>query len=214
MARYALTIPQFAQIVRTKETTIEWLERSGRERDQNLRNTNKLLWMLDDADGVKTGTTGEAGQCLVSSATRGQQRLIAVVLNDSSRWYDSMQLLKFGFDAYDLYQFAECGDVVAVLPVEKGLSSVVDAVAATDAAIVVDYPDYQYISVSVDLPETIKAPIYQGQKLGEILIFVKDKAVKSIDIVAAQAVEEHTFKRILLDQLFKTFRTLSRWGVL
>ncbi|MCE5286252.1 MAG: D-alanyl-D-alanine carboxypeptidase, partial [Pelosinus sp.] len=85
LARYALLDPTFAAIVNTKETTIEWLDRRGHGTDKALRNTNKLLWMLADADGVKTGTTGEAGPCLVSSATRGNQKLIAVVLHDHAR---------------------------------------------------------------------------------------------------------------------------------
>jgi len=214
LARYALTNPIFAEIVSTRETSIEWLDRKGREHDVNLRNTNKLLWMLEEADGVKTGTTNEAGPCLVSSATRGNQKLIAVVLHDHSRWYDSMKLLKYGFDNFDLYDFAARGDILASIQVEQGLTDVVDAMVSDPAALVVSTADYSRVTVEVNMPEKIKAPVYQGQILGEIVFFVGDKAVKTVDIVAAEDVTERTMVKIFFQYLTQTFRLLSGWGVL
>ncbi|MPL58544.1 D-alanyl-D-alanine carboxypeptidase DacB [bioreactor metagenome] len=214
MARYALTNKEFADIVNTRETTIEWLDHKGHSRDRNLRNTNKLLWMLEEADGVKTGTTGEAGPCLVSSATLGSQKLIAVVLHDHSRWYDSMKLLKYGFDNFDLYEYAEQDAVLAPLAVEKGTQPTLDAIVASPAALVVPTDDFQYVTVEVDLPEKIKAPVYKGQKIGEIVFFVREKAVKSVDLIAGQEVPEKTATRIFFSHLLETFRWLSGWGVL
>ncbi|MDT8903101.1 D-alanyl-D-alanine carboxypeptidase family protein [Anaeroselena agilis] len=214
LARYALADPTFAAIVGSKEISIEWLDRRGREKDINLRNTNKLLWMLEEADGVKTGTTGEAGPCLVSSATRGNHKLIAVVLHDHSRWYDSMQLLKYGFDNYDLYDYADQGALIATLPVERGLAATVDAVAAGPAALVVPTADYSRVTVEVDLPKTIRAPVYRGQKIGEVVFFVDDKAKKTVDLVANCEVSERTLVKTFLRGLLHTFRLLAGWGVL
>lgn len=214
ITRYALNNPTFAEIVGTKETNIEWLDRKGKSHDRNLRNTNKLLWMLEDADGVKTGTTNAAGPCLVSSATRNNQKLIAVVLHDHSRWFDSMMLLKHGFDTYDLYEYAEQGAVFASLPVDNGITGMVDALVAAPAALVVNAADYSAVTVEVDLPEKIKAPVYQGQKIGEIIFYVQDKAVKTVDLVAGNAVEERTVSKVLLRHWLDTVRRLSNWGLL
>jgi len=214
LARYAMLNPLFADIVSTRETSIDWFDQRGREHDQNLKNTNKLLWMLEEADGVKTGTTGEAGPCLVSSATRDNQKLIAVVLHDHSRWYDSMVLLKWGFTNFKLFDYAAQGDVVNTIPVEQGLSTEIDAIVADQAALVVDASSYGTVTVEVDLPATIKAPVYQGQKIGEIVFFVKEKAVKTVDIIAAQDVEERTPVRVFLNHLTNWFRQLSAWGLL
>lgn len=214
ITRYALTNPTFAEIVSTKETSIEWLDRKGKGSERNLRNTNKLLWMLEDADGVKTGTTNRAGPCLVSSATRNNQKLIAVVLNDHSRWYDSMQLLKYGFDTFDLYEYVEQGVVFASLPVESGMTGIVDIIVDSPGSLVVNTADYTDVTVEVDLPEKLKAPVYQGQKMGEIIFYVRDKAVKTVDLVAGNAVEESTMSKILLRHWLNTMRRLSSWGIL
>jgi D-alanyl-D-alanine carboxypeptidase (penicillin-binding protein 5/6) len=214
IARYALTNPIFSTIVNTKETNIEWLDRKGKEHDQSLRNTNKLLWLLEEADGVKTGTTNQAGPCLIASATRGNQKLIAVVLHDHSRWYDSMQLLKYGFDSFELYEFANKDDVLGSIPVEDGFSPILDAVVEATASLVVSTEDYEHVTIAVNLPEKIKAPVYQGQKIGEIVFFVRQQAVKTVNITAGQTIDEKTNSKILLHYLLRTFRRLSNWGIL
>ncbi|MBC8015942.1 MAG: D-alanyl-D-alanine carboxypeptidase [Sporomusaceae bacterium] len=214
ITRYALTDPLFAAIVNTRETNIDWLDRRGKEHDQSLRNTNKLLWMLEEVDGVKTGTTSQAGPCLISSATRGNQQLIAVVLHDHSRWNDSMQLLKYGFDAYELYDYADKNDIVCAIPMENGLNPLVDAVVNSEASLVVKSADYEHITVAVDLPEKIKAPVYQGQKIGEIMFLVHQQPVKTVDIVAGQTINENSNTRTFLHYLLRTFHRLSNWGVL
>ena len=214
ITRYALTNPIFATIVNTRETNIDWLDRRGKEHDQNLRNTNKLLWLLEEVDGVKTGTTNQAGPCLISSATRGNQQLIAVVLHDHSRWNDSMELLIHGFDTYKLYEYANKNDVLASIPVEKGISSMVDAVVDSQAGIVVSTADYKKVTVRVDLPEKIKAPVYQGQKIGEIIFSIGQQTVKTISINAGQTIDEHTNTRTFLHYLLRTFCLLSNWGFL
>lgn len=64
-------------------------------------NRNPLLLRdFDGADGVKTGFTAAAGYCMVGSTTRGDRRLIAVVLgsaNDRSRAQDVRALLEWGY---------------------------------------------------------------------------------------------------------------------
>ena len=63
--------PVFNRIVKTREYYFE-----GR----TLTNTNEMLGLYEGADGVKTGYTGQAGRCLVTSATRNNMRLISTVL--------------------------------------------------------------------------------------------------------------------------------------
>lgn len=95
MARYSMQNPEFASITRLKETEIHFLEPDV---FMNLRNTNKLLWNYPLADGVKTGTTTAAGKCLVASATKNGQKLVAVVLASSDRFGEAQKLLEWGFE--------------------------------------------------------------------------------------------------------------------
>ncbi len=101
LTRVALENPTFADLVRTRETKVV-IYRPGRRgvvpAPRLILTHNRLLGTVEGADGVKTGFTGLAGRCLVASASRSGQRMIAVLLNDPQRWTDAAALLKYGFD--------------------------------------------------------------------------------------------------------------------
>jgi serine-type D-Ala-D-Ala carboxypeptidase (penicillin-binding protein 5/6) len=97
LAHYALRQPLFAQIVQTRTYQ---LPPTDTHLAHSWMNTNNLLWTYAGATGVKTGYTGDAGACLVFSATRGGHHLIGAVLDSStedSRFSDAQKLLDWGF---------------------------------------------------------------------------------------------------------------------
>jgi D-alanyl-D-alanine carboxypeptidase (penicillin-binding protein 5/6) len=101
LTRVALEQPEFARLVSTREATVKvWQSIRKRRlvvRPRLILSHNRLLGRLEGADGVKTGYTDGAGRCLVASATRRDQRMIAVLLNDPERWSDAAALLEYGF---------------------------------------------------------------------------------------------------------------------
>ncbi|MGQ9458093.1 MAG: D-alanyl-D-alanine carboxypeptidase family protein [Anaerolineae bacterium] len=92
LAREAMKNSTFREIV----ATLSWT--SGARMYGNL---NLLLTTYPGADGIKTGTSDWAGECLVASAMRRGHRLIAVVLHSPDRYRDATTLLDWGFAAYD-----------------------------------------------------------------------------------------------------------------
>lgn len=86
ITKAALAYPVFAQIVATPQATI-----AGRA----LTNTNELLGSYPNADGIKTGTTDAAGECLIASTSRAGHRLLAVVLGSRDRYADARALLDY-----------------------------------------------------------------------------------------------------------------------
>ena len=97
IASYAYQNKRFKRIVKMKDRSIR-ISNTGRI--IKLHNTNKLLGMMSACDGIKTGMTCAAGQCLVASATRGNTSLIAVVMKveNGKRWQEAKQLLEYGFE--------------------------------------------------------------------------------------------------------------------
>jgi len=71
----------FREIVGSKQIS---KEKYNFTRDYN--NINKILWKIPGANGVKTGSTGQAGKCLVSSVNNNGKDVIVVVLNCPDRW--------------------------------------------------------------------------------------------------------------------------------
>ena len=97
LARYAMTIPLFAQIVSSPHYQ---LAATSAHHSYSWDNTNTLLTTYTGATGIKTGFTNEAGGCLVFSATRARHHLIGVVLHsldEAHRITDAKILLDWGF---------------------------------------------------------------------------------------------------------------------
>jgi D-alanyl-D-alanine carboxypeptidase len=121
LTRYSLEKASFRFYISQKERQISF-RHAGKERRYNLRNTNELLG-AQGIDGVKTGRTARAGECLVLSAVReseivkeGQgvkifpRRIIVVLLGSSSRFAEGGQLIGQGWQLYD--QWAAGGRLV------------------------------------------------------------------------------------------------------
>ena len=113
LTRYAVNSAGFRFYVSQKERQISF-NRGGKKMAYMLRNTNELLGR-DGVDGVKTGKTNRAGDCLILSAQRESQiikdpsgrtavnprHLIVVVLGSTDRFGEGMQLLTRGWQLHD-----------------------------------------------------------------------------------------------------------------
>ena len=104
ITRYALQNPIFRDIVATKSHKVKWITPY---KSLLIKNTNRLLWSFPEITGVKTGTTVQAGKCLVASAQYGQQQIIAVVLNSSDRYGDAQKLLEYGIKTKEIQSYAK-----------------------------------------------------------------------------------------------------------
>jgi serine-type D-Ala-D-Ala carboxypeptidase (penicillin-binding protein 5/6) len=105
IARYGMQMPQFREIVAASTYTAQIVTRDGGTYPRTWENTNRLIQPQDEyyyalANGIKTGTTSEAGYCLISSAMVGDHLVIAVILNSTRTgvWSDSITLLQYAND--------------------------------------------------------------------------------------------------------------------
>jgi D-alanyl-D-alanine carboxypeptidase (penicillin-binding protein 5/6) len=191
LARYALRNEKFQEIVKTKIKTVA---REDEVWGNVIQSTNSLLWDYEGADGVKTGTTAEAGQCLVASATRGGRQLIAVVLNSSDRWVDAVSLLDYGFQSSILLSFGKMGDQVTQVEVAQGKEEKVDLVLARDLDVVVAKEKVEQLKQVLVLNESLAvAPLQQGEVLGEMQVHLEGKVMKRVALVAAKEVQKRSF---------------------
>lgn len=99
LARAALQNERFATYVATERHSATVTADDGRTRTAIWTNTNRLL-NIEGFDGVKTGTTDEAGTCLVSSGHRGDDHIFVCVLgaiSDEARYIDSRNLYRWAW---------------------------------------------------------------------------------------------------------------------
>ncbi|HWS78540.1 MAG TPA: D-alanyl-D-alanine carboxypeptidase family protein [Thermomonas sp.] len=167
-------------------------------------NRNLLLWRDPSVDGIKTGHTSSAGYCLMASAKRDEQRLITVVMGNTSenqRAVDSQALLNWGFRFYESHKLYDAGKSLATPKVWKGATNTVAVGVSQPLLVSTQRGKYDRLKASMDLPTSLEAPIAKGQKLGMVKVSLDGKVVASAPLVALQAVEEGGFFKRLWHSL-------------
>ncbi|MEA2161054.1 MAG: hypothetical protein QOD66_3434 [Solirubrobacteraceae bacterium] len=97
LAHAVLERPELARIVGSSSAVLRFPIKGGK---LYLYNNNPLLRLgFRGTDGVKTGYTVAAGQCLVATARRGRKWLGVVLLNSQDPPNQAMRLLSAGFAA-------------------------------------------------------------------------------------------------------------------
>ena len=193
LAAYAMQNPIFARTVSTKTVT------AG---NRSFRNHSKLLWLLEGADGVKTGFTKAAGRILVSSCTRQGRRLIAVTMNDRNDWQDHQHLLEDGFSRYTVQQLIHAGDCMGTRQIISGEEGCVELLATEDFSYALAPQEQPEFVLSG--PEFVYAPVAEGQEAGVVYICLDGAAVGKVSVVFGKTVElENVKKPSLWEKLFK-----------
>ena len=167
-----------------------------------LTNTNKFVRFYDECDGGKTGFTSEAKFCLAASATRGDTRLISVVIgaeDSKTRFAESKRLLSYGFANFTTDVLVKKGDAVFHCPVKSSRTQSILCAAERDIAVLrrtgsaASEPNVETVFYDV------KAPVKVGDVVGECTI-LDGKNEFTVKLLAAEEAEKATigdyFKKI------------------
>lgn len=188
-------------------TTI-WMD-SLRDGQFGLSNTNKLIRFYQGANGLKTGSTSTAKYCLSATAERDGMQLIAVVLcapSTAERFSSASALLDYGFANYAVADSEKLGITLPVITVQGGTES---GVCPTGDAIrfVVKKGNQDRVEYEICAEEKVKAPVEEGQKLGEILFRIDGEEVARRELLAEKAVPRIRFLSMFL-RMAKRYLTM------
>ena len=176
-----------------------WLDEVQHEsgRSTSLTNTNRLIRLYEGCDGLKTGSTNEAGYCMAATAKRGDMRLIAVVLGADTgkeRFSIASEMMDYGFANYRRYPVTEKGAKVrGQMPVTGGSSDALTLELAEDLTLLVRRGDEQQIRLQANLPEQASAPIEKGEHMGSVDVLLGDRVVGRVQVVAAESIGRRRF---------------------
>ena len=170
----------------------------------DLANTNKLIRRYDGAMGLKTGYTASAGYCISATAEREGMELIAVVMKGETadkRNADAKALLNYGFSAYALVSAAP-EEPLPALPVTMGETDSVSLMLPPDAlTAVVEKAQAAALERRIDLPESLPAPVRQGQQVGTLTLCSGDTELMTVPILAAEDAAGRSWGRMFTDLL-------------
>jgi serine-type D-Ala-D-Ala carboxypeptidase (penicillin-binding protein 5/6) len=190
ITREAMKYPEFRKIVDDPEATI-----STQDREIDVVNTNLLVvpnsgYNYGPATGAKTGTSPQAGPCLVASAESHDESYIAVVLDaasDLQRFEAGRTALEYGFGEYEREPLVERGDPYAELKLPYRRGETVKLVAARDvSALAGPGLKVERRTTNKKAPPSAEA----GRKLGTVTVSVDGRSVGSSPLVVQKGYEE------------------------
>lgn len=206
ISTYALTLPHFAEISNTTEYYCEGDE-------YPLITTNYLIdeWRGGDyyymyAKGIKTGTTDQAGRCLVTTATADGYSYMAVLLHSPYKegeyeeygtMTDAADLFRWALTSLELETVKTSATPVCEQKVELawGKKSVNLVPENNLSAIVPKDMEEENLVIEVDTPETVDAPLTTDQVIGTATIYYRESAdaekqeLAKVNLVPDEAVE-------------------------
>lgn len=188
ITRYALQKPYINELVATKEAVVSWVKP---EKEREVNNTNRLLRgdEVEGVDGVKTGSTARAGNCLIASATRGDKRFIAVVLHAGDRYREASKLLEYGFAEVRSVTIFPAGKEMAEIQVAGGVNEVVPLTVADPVRVDIARDQQQNIKLDISLSDgPAAAPVREGQRLGHAVFSINGYRLIKVPLVAAREV--------------------------
>ena len=190
ITREAMKYPEFRKIVDDPEATI-----STQDREIDVFTTNLLIlpnsgYDYGPATGAKTGTSPQAGPCLVASAQSGDESYIAVVLDaaeDLQRYAAATTALEYGFGEYEREPLVVRQDPYAELELPYRRGETVKLVAAKDVTALAG-PGLEVVrsKTTQEAPPSAKA----GRKVGTVEVSVEGRSVGSSPLVVQEGYEE------------------------
>jgi D-alanyl-D-alanine carboxypeptidase (penicillin-binding protein 5/6) len=154
---------------------------------QNSR--NRLLWLDATVDGMAAGFSQEGQYGLVASASRGERRIITVILgapSDNSRALDSQKLLNWGFQSFQSQRLYSRGTPIKTLEVYKGNLRRVAAGFREDIWVTAPVGNSALLRETLTTLQPVVAPVATGQKLGSLDVLYDGRVVASHDLVSLE----------------------------
>ena len=199
ITRYALKNPTFSKIVSTKNMNI-----SGR----GLNNTNEMLGVYPGVNGVKTGYTGLAGRCLVTSATRNNLQVISVVLGSptrNARAQSSKVLLDYTFNNFKPYTLVKAGTLLGQMAVIRGIKGTVPIAAVESITVPLSEEEANTIQTQVTYPDNMPAPVNADIEVGSIKFLINGTLIAESSLKTTEDVRRKT----MMDYLYDIIKS---WG--
>ena len=162
--------------------------------NRSYHNINKILYLLPNATGVKTGFTGKAGKCLVTSVKIQNREVIIITLNCTPRWKETEKISKYIEKNYEYKKLINKDDTLESLNIKNG-STNVQIVSARDIIIPVKLDENIEIKIKKPMYEII-APVKLGDKVGRVDVYSNGKLLFTEALIAKNSVErKNVFKQ-------------------
>lgn len=171
-------------------------------------NRNRLLWADPSVDGMKTGHTDAAGYCLVSTALRGDRRILTVVAgadSEATRAEESLKLLNWSFQNFDSVKLYDQSQPGLEARVWEGEVETVKLGPMDPIWVTVPRGKSADIKPVAQRTDPLVAPLTKGQQVGTLALTLDGKVLRTEPLVVQEAVERAGFFGRMVDLVKRQF---------
>ena len=223
ITKAALENETFRQIVSTRYYY------AGEDQNGNRLHWNTTNFLISPgstyyypyATGVKTGTTDEAGRCLVSTAEKNGYHYLMVMmgapqydsngekLEENMVFKQSIALYDWAFGSFSNKTLIEKDLGVGEVPLKlarggKDYLLIKSGEVFTD--LLPNEIEASSITLELDLPAVVNAPVKEGEQVGTIRLMLAGEEIGSVPAVAAEQADASLIAT-LIDKFKRLFRS-------
>ncbi len=202
ISKYAMQNETFAKIVSTYKYTLSATNKYTKE-DRVMESTNSFLnpqsaYYNENVKGIKTGTTKQAGNCLITDSQKEGLNFITVVLGaetSDSKFSETKKMIKYVFNNYSLEKLNKKDDKIKTIEVNGATkeTKMLDLILSEDIEVMKNTKTTkEELTPNVVLNEEISAPIKAGDELGHVEYNI-DGIKYEAKLLAANDVEKKTY---------------------
>ncbi|MBE6783903.1 MAG: D-alanyl-D-alanine carboxypeptidase [Ruminococcaceae bacterium] len=207
ICKEAMKNPVFEKIVGQTSYT---MPKTNKNEERILPATNLMInsnyrdCYLSYVTGIKTGTTDDAGRCIITKASKNGYNYIAIVMGadpkdakpgeiaENIAFIECKNMVEWTFSNIKYKVVAHEKDIITVVDVEYSWATdTLELVPSADVSALVPAnldSSSVYIKPNTDTPESVKAPIKQGDKIGTATVYYAGKEIATVDLVASKNV--------------------------
>lgn len=223
IAKEAMKYEKFREIVKTP--SIELPPTPQTPEGRSFKNSNRFLWgtggsntmeykgqivniKYDLVDGIKTGFTSVARQCLISSGQKNGFRLISVVLKSEGKdvYRDSRSLLEYGFENYSLKNVIKKDQIMGnkIIPFSK--EKEVKYAPTRDFNILLKNNEKikgLNIDKKIILNKNLNSSIKKGDIIGKVELYQYNEIISKVNLMALNDITPILVKYPNINKLIK-----------
>ncbi len=207
ICKEAMKNPTFEKIVAQTSYT---MPKTNMSEERILPATNFMInsnyhdCYLTYVTGIKTGTTDDAGKCIITKASKNGYNYIAIIMGadakdalpgetaDNIAFIECKKMIEWTFNNIKYKVVAKENDIITVVDVKYSWKTQkLELIPGADVAALVPAgldSSSVYIQPNTDVPEVVKAPIKKGEKLGTATVFYAGREIATTDLVASENV--------------------------
>lgn len=235
ITKHALTLPYFSEIT---STTIYKVPATNKSEERTLRNTNNLMnkayadYYSPYAVGIKTGSTDNAGRCVISKGTGNGYNYLCVIMNapmqnidddeplENCAFVDCRRMFNWVFNHIELKSIASPTQIITEVPLKLSFrTDHISLVPGEEVLALVptgaDAGSVLIEPVPETMPKSVDAPVKKGQEICEARVLYAGEEIARIKLVASEDVSRNvllfigaTIKKVASSTIFKIIASI------